>query len=153
MDVTCCTCKTVSTIAEWEIPLGRSYFLCPSCQSRINIFKGLQPGALVTNLVGIRFMSDGSGLCEEYCEPGELWRVVNVTQPCPEKGHGQDCEVANKGRCPNQRLIMRLDRDKVLYRTCLYRKGRKIFDKTARTPVGVPPPFSPIDDDETYRIR
>lgn len=154
MDVTCSTCETVSTISDWEIPVGRSYFICPTCESRINIFKGLRPGALVVNVVGLRFLREGDELNEQYCEPGELWRVVKVTQPCPDKGHSLDCELENRGRCPNQRLLMRLDRDNTLYRTCLYRKGRKIFDKSARIPVGVPLPITPTDeDDSTYRIR
>ena len=135
-----------------KIPIGRSYFLCPSCDARVNVFKGLQPGNIVTNLVGVRFFRDGDDFHEEYCEPGELWRVVRVTQPCPDKGEDRECEIKNKGRCPNQRLILRLDRDKMLYRTCLYRNGRRIFDRTSRTPLGAKPLMAE-EDDETYRIH
>jgi len=82
-------------------------------------------------------MADGSGLMERYCEPGEQWRVIDVMHPCPERGKHRACELENKGRCPNQRLVLRLRREKVLYKSCLYRKGRKIFEKGGRIPVGV----------------
>ncbi len=73
---------------------------------------------------------------ERFCERGELWRVINVVQPCPEKGKGKPCEIENKGRCPNQRLIVRLRFEKSLYKTCLYRRGRRIFEKSEDAPVG-----------------
>lgn len=156
MDVTCSKCGTLSNVPDQKVPIGRSYLLCPQCEARINIFKSLQPGAVVTNLTGLRFSREGSGLHEEYCEPGELWRLVEVIHPCPEKGRARECERDNKGRCPNQRLILRLRRDKTLYRSCMYRKGRKIFDKSSRSPVGAGPPPSdilpPEDEDKTYRI-
>jgi len=128
--------------------------LCPKCQARINIFKALPVGAAVTNLTGLRFLKNEEGLSEEYCEPGELWRVVEVVQPCPDKGKGRACEVENKGRCPNQRLILRLSRDKTLFKTCIYRKGRRIFDRSSRTPVGKQTTAEAFfaDDEETYRI-
>ncbi len=130
--------------------------LCPHCEARINIFKGFPVGAGVENMTGLRFLRDEDGsLSEQYCEPGEIWRVVEVIQPCPDKGKGRPCEDENRGRCPNQRLILRLSRDKTLYKTCLYRKGRRIFDRSGRTPVGKQPlseAWVP-DDDETYRIR
>jgi hypothetical protein len=153
MDVTCSNCATVSSIEDRKVPIGKSYFLCPNCDTRINIFKGLQPGALVVNLVGVRFFHEGNEFHEEYCEPGELWRVEKVTQPCPDRGEDRECEINNKGRCPNQRLLLRLERDKKLYKPCLYRNGRRIFDKTSRTPVGSHPLFNYAEDDETYRIR
>lgn len=152
MDLTCSQCGTTTKVPERKIPIGRSYFLCPKCDSRINIFKGLRPGTLVTNLVGVRFFRDGDEFHEEYCEPGELWRVEQVTQPCPDKGDDKACELNNKGRCPNQRLLVRLERNKMIYRTCLYRNGRRIFDKTSRVPVGAIP-LQDISDDETYRVR
>ncbi len=152
MKVTCAQCGSISDIPDSKIPIGRSYFLCPSCDARVNVFKGLQPGNIVTNLVGVRFFRDGDDFHEEYCEPGELWRVVRVTQPCPDKGEDRECEIKNKGRCPNQRLILRLERDNLLYRTCLYRGGRRIFDRTSRTPLGAKP-LMPEEDDETYRIH
>jgi hypothetical protein len=153
MQVACANCGVKSDVANKKVPLGRSYFLCPSCGSRINIFKGLQPGALVTNLVGIRFLREGEGFHEEYCEPGELWRVVHVTEPCPDRGDDKDCERKNKGRCPNQRLVVLLERDQTLYRTCLYRNGRRIFDKAARHPVGADYSQGTPDEDTTHRIR
>jgi len=60
--------------------------------------------------------------------------VINVLQPCPEKGKGKPCELENMGRCPNQRLIVRLRFEKSLYKTCLYRAGRRIFDKSEDSP-------------------
>jgi hypothetical protein len=76
-------------------------------------------------------------LNERLAESGELWRVMDVVEPCPDKGKGRSCEGDNRGRCPNQRLVVRLSRDKKLYKTCLYRGGRRIFDKGyGRMPVG-----------------
>lgn len=152
MDFTCSTCRGVSSIDDEKIPIGRSYFICPECQSRVNVFKGLQEGSVVKNVVGLRFFRDEGTFHEEYCAPGELWHVVKVTQPCPDKGDDRECELRNNGRCPNQRLIMRLDRDNVLYRTCLYRNGRKVFDRTDRTLVGAQGLISDPDDDITCRI-
>jgi len=152
MDLTCSKCGTLTQLPDRKIPIGRSYFLCPNCDARINLFIGLRPGTLITNLVGVRFFRETDEFYEEYCEPGELWRVVKVTQPCPDQGEDKACEVNNKGRCPNQRLIVRLERNGQLYRTCLYRNGRRLFDKTGRVPVGVIPAPTPADD-ETYRIR
>ena len=108
----------------------------------------------MTNLTGLRFLKNEGELSEEYCGPGELWRVVEVIQPCPDKGKGRACEVENKGRCPNQRLILRLSRDKTLYKTCMYRKSRRIFDRSGRTPVGKQTTADVFftDDEETYRI-
>jgi hypothetical protein len=151
MNVTCSQCKAQSDIPDSKIPIGRSFFLCPHCHARINIFKGLKPGTLVTNLVGVRFLREGEEFHEEHCDPGELWRVVQVTQPCPDRGDDKECETKNRGRCPNQRLILRLDRDKMLYRTCLYRNGRRIFDKTSRVPVGSRPLME--EETSTQRIR
>jgi hypothetical protein len=156
MEITCSKCGTRSNLPDEKIPIGRSYTQCPKCEARINIFKGFPVGALVQNQAGLRFLRGEDELYEEYCEPGELWRVVEVIQPCPDKGTGRACELENKGRCPNQRLILRLTRDKILYKTCLYRKGRRIFDKAGRTPVGKQEPSGMMffeDDDETYRIR
>ena len=152
MDLVCKRCQSLSAIDDEKIPVGRSYFICPSCGDRVNVFKGLQVGAVVKNVVGLRFFRDGGTFHEEYCPPGELWHVVKVTQPCPEKGEDRECERTNRGRCPNQRLIMRLDRDNVLYRTCLYRNGRKVFDRTDRTLVGAHGLTEDPDDDATYRI-
>jgi hypothetical protein len=116
------------------------------------VFKGFQEGALVKNLVGVRFFREEEMFHEEYCPPGELWHVVRVTQPCPDRGEDKECEVKNRGRCPNQRLVLRLDRDNVLYKTCLYRNGRKIFDKSDRTMVGAHGLRPDPDDDSTYRL-
>jgi len=91
---------------------------------------------VVTNLTGLRFLGSGDDLLDRFCEPGEMWRVVEVLEPCPDKGKGRHCELENRGRCPNQRLVVRLRRDKTLYKTCLYRKGRRIFEKGERSPVG-----------------
>jgi hypothetical protein len=155
MDVKCNKCATVSNIPDGEIPIGRSYILCPECETRINLFKGFPVGAAIQNLAGLRFFSNGENLSDRYCEPGEVWRVVDVIQPCPDKGKGRACEIENKGRCPNQRLLIRLSRDKTVYKTCLYRKGRRIFDRSGRTPVGKVPSSGTFDadDDKTYRIR
>jgi len=136
MELTCSNCGKSTRVSESKVPVGRSYIVCPKCSSRINIFKTVQAGAIITNLTGLRFMGEGDGLTERFCEPGELWRVVDVVQPCPDKGSGRSCEEENKGRCPNQRLVVRLRRDKMLYKTCLYRKGRRIFAKGKRSPVG-----------------
>ncbi len=153
MEVKCSHCGTVSTVHDQKVPIGRSYFVCPGCSSRVNVFKGLQEGSVVKNLVGVRFFRDGEGFNEAYAEPGQLWHVVKVTQPCPDKGENRECERKNKGRCPNQRLLMRLDRDNSFYRTCLYRNGRKLFDKTDRTLVGAHGLLSePDDEDTTYKI-
>jgi len=157
MDVTCASCGTVANVPDDKIPIGKSYLLCPECQSRINIFKGFPVGALIENLTGVRFFAEDEGLSDSHCEPRELWRVVDVIQPCPDKGKDRSCERDNRGRCPNQRLILRLHKDKnrSLFKTCLYRKGRRIFDKAGRTPVGKTHPSTgvEVDEDETHRIR
>ncbi|AFM24193.1 hypothetical protein [Desulfomonile tiedjei] len=118
------------------MPVGRSYILCPTCNSRINIFKGVRIGSVIRNLVGLRFLADKDGLNDRFCEPGESWRVVNIVEPCPDRGKGRACESENHGRCPNQRLVVRLRRDNIVYKTCLYRRGVRIFDRESRTPVG-----------------
>jgi len=142
MDVTCHVCGTVSKLPARDVPVGRSYILCPHCEIRITIFKGLKVGATIQNLVGIRFSGGFDELSDRYCEPGELWRVVEIVEPCPDKGKGKSCEADNEGRCPNQRMVLRLRGERTLYRTCLYRKRRKIFDKGGRAPVGDRPPSS-----------
>lgn len=152
VEVVCSKCRTASDVPEEKVPVGRSYFVCPKCEARINIFKGLQEGSLVINLVGVRFFDEGDEFSEVYCEPGEFWTVMKVTQPCPDRGDDKSCELNNKGRCPNQRLLMRLERNKKLYKTCLYRNGRKVFDKTGRSPVGAKPLTDDYDDDRTYRV-
>ncbi len=136
MKITCTNCGTVFRIAENKIPIGRSYVICLNCESRINIFRSVGVGAVLTNLTNLRFLGNNKDLNERFCEPGALWRVVDVVEPCPDKGKGRYCEVENRGRCPNQRLVLRLSRDVTLYKTCLYRGGRRIFDKSSRTPVG-----------------
>jgi hypothetical protein len=123
-------------MSDVKIPMGRSYIICPACSVRINIFKSPQTGSIITNLTGLRFLGEGDGLMERFCEPGELWRVMEVVQPCPDKGRGRDCERENRGRCPNQRLVVRLRRERTLYKTCMYRRGRRIFDKGKRSPIG-----------------
>jgi hypothetical protein len=123
-------------VQDAKIPMGRSYVVCPTCTVRINIFKGPQAGSTITNLTGLRFLGEGDGLMERFCEPGELWRVIDVVHPCPDKGRGRSCERENKGRCPNQRLVVRLRHERTLYKTCMYRKGCRIFDKGKRSPVG-----------------
>jgi predicted Zn finger-like uncharacterized protein len=136
VNVNCTNCGTVSLLVDQKIPVGRSYVVCPSCKVRINIFKGLGIGSVITNLVNLRFLASSGELEERFAEAGETWRVVNVIEPCPDKGKGRACELTNKGRCPNQRLVVRLSRDTTLYKTCLYRGGRRIFDKGGRAPVG-----------------
>jgi DNA-directed RNA polymerase subunit RPC12/RpoP len=136
MELTCSKCRRSARVPDAKVPVGRSYIVCPRCSSRINIFKTPQAGSIITNLTGLRFLGEGDDLTERFCEPGEMWRVVDVVNPCPDKGRGRSCELENKGRCPNQRLVVRLRRDKTLYKTCLYRKGRRIFDKGKRSPVG-----------------
>jgi hypothetical protein len=91
---------------------------------------------VLRNLAGLRFSGSADELMERFCEPGEFWRVVKVLQPCPEKGKGRACELENKGRCPNQRLMVRLRFEKTVYKTCLYRRGRRIFEKGDTAPVG-----------------
>jgi hypothetical protein len=39
-------------------------------------------------------------------------------------------------------MVLRLRGEKSLYKTCLYRKRRKIFDKGGHAPVGERPPSS-----------
>ncbi len=154
MQVTCAKCRSRSSIPDALIPIGRSFMLCPECGSRINIFKSLPVGAVVQNLTGLRFLRDEGEFCEQHCEPGELWRVVDVFSPCPDRGKGRDCERENRGRCPNQRLMLRLRKDRVLYKTCLYRKGRRVFDIAQRTAVGQTPPSSEVyPEDETHRVK
>ncbi len=136
MEVKCAKCSNVAVLRDERVPLGKSYILCPRCRSRINIFKGVKAGSVLTNLTGVRFSGSADELMERFCEPGEFWRVVKVLQPCPEKGKGRSCEMENKGRCPNQRLMVRLRFEKTVYKTCLYRKGRRIFGKGDTAPVG-----------------
>ncbi len=136
MDVTCVNCGTINKVLDARIPVGRSYIVCPYCVSRINIYKGVGAGTIITNLVNLRFLASCGEFEERFAEAGELWRVVNVIDPCPDKCKNRTCETENRGRCPNQRLVVRLSRDTVLYKTCLYRRGRKIFDKGGRVPVG-----------------
>ena len=136
MEVKCANCSTVSKLPDGKVPVGRSYVLCPTCNQRINIFKGVRIGSIIKNLIGLRFLGDNDDLNDRFCEPGELWRVVNIVEPCPDKGRNRACERENYGRCPNQRLVVRLRRDKTIYKTCLYRRGRRIFDKGGRSPVG-----------------
>ncbi len=136
MEVTCTKCGSLSHIPDANVPIGRSYMICPNCRTRINIFKGFSVGATIQNLAGVRFFADENQFHEEYCEAGRMWRVVDVVQPCPDKGRGRACELENRGRCPNQRLILRLSGCRTLFKTCLYRGGRRIFDKLQRSPVG-----------------
>jgi hypothetical protein len=100
------------------------------------MFKGVAVGSVITNVVNLRFLASCGVLEERFAEAGELWRVVNVIEPCPDKGKGRSCETENRGRCPNQRLVVRLSRDTTIYKTCMYRRGRKIFDRGGRAPVG-----------------
>ncbi len=144
MQATCAKCEAVCQLSDDKIPLGKSYILCPSCNSRITIFKGVRAGSVLMNLTGLRFSGSAKELLERFCERGELWRVINVVQPCPEKGKGKPCEIENMGRCPNQRLIVRLRSEKDLYKTCLYRRGRRIFEKSDDAPVGRVPISSDI---------
>jgi len=139
LELQCKKCGTFSELTEGRVPIGRSYLVCPRCGARVNIFKGPPAGATLQNLVGVRFLSGTSGLEDRFCEPGEQWRVVNVVEPCPDRGTGKTCEIENQGRCPNQRLYVRLPKEHAIYRTCLYRKGRKVFDKDCRLPVGHTP--------------
>jgi DNA-directed RNA polymerase subunit RPC12/RpoP len=154
MEVTCSNCGTISKLPDGKVPIGRSYILCPRCDGRITIYRGLKVGNTVKNLIGVRFLRDDDQMIDEFCEPGELWKVVEVLEPCPEKGTGRACERENFGRCPNQRVVVRLRGDTSLYRTCLYRKGRKIFDRGGHAPVGNRPPTSalrplnPTDDED-----
>ncbi len=136
MEVTCANCDILLNLPDDKVPVGKSYIVCPRCNSRINIFMSVTPGAVVTNLSGLRFLGDNDDLNDRFCDPGELWRVVEVVEPCPDRGKGRACEVENRGRCPNQRLVIRLRGDKTRYKTCLYRQGRRIFDKNRRPPVG-----------------
>ncbi len=138
MELTCTQCGTISKIPSSRLPYGRSYTQCPGCGIRLNIFKGFRVGQLIRNLAGIRFLrSDGNiGLDEEYCDPGENWRVEAIVEPCPDKGKARSCEMDNFGRCPNQRMVVRLSGDKRLHKTCMYRGGRKIFAVEDRMPVG-----------------
>ena len=136
MEVTCSKCHILLNLPDEKVPVGRSYVVCPRCSSRINIFMSVRPGAVVTNLTGLRFLGNNEDLNDRFCDPGELWRVVEVVEPCPDKGKGRACEVENRGRCPNQRLVIRLRGDKTRYKTCLYRQGRRVFDKNRRAPVG-----------------
>jgi hypothetical protein len=133
---TCLRCKTVSILPEDKVPIGRSYILCPTCSARINIFKSVRAGTILKNLCGLRFQGPGDELADIYSEPGEQWRVVRVIEPCPDKGRGRACELQNKGRCPNQRLMLRRRKETAVYKTCLYRQGRRLFDKGERAPVG-----------------
>ena len=110
--------------------------LCPNCHCRINIFKSVAIGSIVKNLTNLRFLGGEDNFNDRFCEAGEMWRVVDVVEPCPDKGKGRSCEAHNKGRCPNQRMVIRLSRDITLYKTCLYRNGRRIFDIGGRSPVG-----------------
>ena len=136
MEVTCSNCNILLNLPDDRVPIGRSYIVCPKCNSRINIFVSVAPGATLTNLAGLRFLGDNENLNERFCDQGELWRVVEVVEPCPDKGKGRACEAENRGRCPNQRLVIRLRGDKTRYKTCLYRQGRRIFAKNRRSPVG-----------------
>ncbi|MDQ7785854.1 MAG: hypothetical protein RDU20_23435 [Desulfomonilaceae bacterium] len=139
MELRCKTCGTFSELFEGKVPIGRSFLLCPRCGSRVNVFKGAQAGAALLNLVGMRFLGDREHLEDRFCEPGEQWRVVSVAEPCPDRGKGKACEIENEGRCPNQRMYIRLPTEHSIYRTCLYRKGRKLFDKDCRLPGGSGP--------------
>lgn len=133
---TCMRCKTVSTLPDHKVPIGRSYILCPTCSARINIFKSVRPGTILKNLYGMRFQGPGEELADLFSEPGEQWRVVKVVEPCPDKGKGRACELQNRGRCPNQRLLVRRRKEVTVYKTCLYRQGRRLFEKGGRVPVG-----------------
>jgi DNA-directed RNA polymerase subunit RPC12/RpoP len=143
--VTCSTCHIPLNLPDEKVPVGRSYVVCPRCGSRINIFMSVRPGAVVTNLTGLRFLANNDDLEDRFCDPGELWRVLEVVEPCPDRGKGRACEKENRGRCPNQRLVIRLRGDKIRYKTCLYRQGRRIFDKNRRPPVGDRPLSSGSD--------
>ncbi|MFH0822850.1 MAG: hypothetical protein V2B18_08860 [Pseudomonadota bacterium] len=155
MDVKCAKCATRMSVPDQKVPVGRSYIVCPKCDSRINIFKGLPVGTIVRNILGVRFFKDAGDFHDEFCEPGELWRIEEIIQPCPDREKGKSCEAENKGRCPNQKLVLRRLRDGTVHTSCLYRKGRRVFDKSDRAPVGDYAPWlsPPQDDDKTYRIR
>jgi predicted Zn finger-like uncharacterized protein len=134
--ILCAHCGALSRLSDNKIPVGRSYVVCPNCASRINIFKSVAIGSIVRNLTNLRFLGGDNNFNDRFCEAGEMWRVVDVVEPCPDKGKGRSCEAQNRGRCPNQRMVVRLSRDSVLYKTCLYRNGRRIFDLGGRSPVG-----------------
>jgi hypothetical protein len=134
--ITCANCGRVSKLTNIRIPVGRSYVICPKCNSRINLFKSVAVGSIVRNLMNLRFLGGDNKFNDRFCEAGEMWRVVDVVEPCPDKGKGRSCEAQNRGRCPNQRMVVRLSRDSTLYKTCLYRNGRRIFDLGGRNPVG-----------------
>jgi hypothetical protein len=134
--VPCSKCQLLLNLPDEKIPIGRSYVICPSCGFRMNIFGGLRPGAVVINLTGLRFFADDENLNDRFCDAGELWRVMEVVEPCPDKGKGRACETENRGRCPNQRLVIRLRGEKTIYKTCLYRGGAQVFDKSRRYPSG-----------------
>ncbi len=157
MEVVCEKCKTLSRILDAKIPLGRSYFICPPCGSRINVYKGCSPGMSLENLAGVRFFRGEESFLEEFRDRGHEWRVVEAIRPCPIKGTQKKCELENKGRCPNERLVLRLRHDRMLYKSCLYREGRRIFDVWDRPAVGKQPTTSALfpayDEDTTYRIR
>ncbi len=143
-------------VSDAEVPIGRSYLLCPHCEARINIFKSFQLGATIRSVLGLRFLKESNDLFEEHCEPGQLWKVIDLITPCPDKGLGKACELENKGKCPNQRMLIRPVDKKTVYRSCLYRKGRRVFDKAiVRAPVGAQQVKHLNDDtdDKTYRIR
>lgn len=136
MEVTCRHCGSVLRVPDDRLPVGRSLVQCPKCKRRLRVFVGVPVGAVLTNLTGVRFLAGTSDLMDKFCDPGETWRVVKVVDPCPDKGKGRPCELQNCGRCPNQRLVVRLSRDMSLYKTCLYRRGWRIFDTSSRSPVG-----------------
>ncbi len=128
MKITCANCGRRSGLADSRIPIGRSYVVCPKCDSRINIFKSVAVGSIIRNLTNLRFLGGDNNFNDRFCEAGEMWRVVDVVEPCPDKGKGRSCEAQNRGRCPNQRMVVRLSRDSTHYKTCLYRNGRRIFE-------------------------
>ena len=142
MELQCRKCGMLTELTDVRVPIGRSCLFCPSCGARIKIFKGIPAGATVRNLLAVRFIGESGGLHDRFCEPGEQWRVVDVVDPCPDKGQGKACELENLGRCPNQRLYVRLPGESTIYRTCLYRKGRKLFGRDYRLPVGRSSPVS-----------
>lgn len=152
MEVMCSNCQAIADVPDGKVPVGRSYFICPTCGHRVNVFKGLVPGAVVQNLVGVRFLKGTDQFNEEYCEPGRLWRVVEVGTDCPHKLEDKHCERKHGSPCRNQRLVMKPERGKGLYTTCLYRNGRRIFDRASRTPVGAQDFWFSDEEDKTYRI-
>lgn len=136
MNVRCPKCGAVLQIAD-RVPVGRSFAMCSRCGARVNIFAEPSPGSVMCNLAGVRFIHQTNCLNDVFCEPGELWKVIQVVRPCPDKGKGKACELENRGKCPNQRLLVKpMSLDRTYYRTCLYRKGRKIFEKHVKVPVG-----------------